>query len=252
MNCILFCEGETDQIILSEYCGNRFGFHYCRNKTLQSLFPETGFHYENSSHNLDIVFSRGHQFEADISKALSVNKLNTDFFYDHIIVITDHDSDEEVQQVWENVKAAIMPFAASSIQLMENKWITVSQNIGFEQIRDVSFLLLSIPIEGEGALETFLLNALEKEKGNSFLAVQARQFVGKIIQQKDTLSEEIFNPKYLKQRRMQVKAPLAVFFALAWPDRSFEDIQFLMKRIPWEKYVEIQTVFKELEVLKSK
>lgn len=60
--------------------------------------------------------------------------------------------------------------------------------------------------------------------------------------------EETFNPKYLKRRRMQVKAPLAVFFALAWPDRAFADAKDMLQAVRWNEYAEIQTAFRELDI----
>ncbi len=113
------------------------------------------------------------------------------------------------------------------------------------------YFFLSLPLEGDGALETFLLNAMEHETGNIFFSQQSKHFVKEIIEKKKKLPAEECNPKYLAKRRAQIKAPLAVFFALAWPDRAFADTKALLQAIPWAKYERIQISFRAFEILKT-
>lgn len=46
------------------------------------------------------------------------------------------------------------------------------------------YFFLSLPLEGDGALETFLLNAMEHETGNIFFSQQSKHFVKEIIEKK--------------------------------------------------------------------
>lgn len=57
------------------------------------------------------------------------------------------------------------------------------------------YFFLSLPLEGDGALETFLLNAMEHETGNIFFSQQSKHFVKEIIEKK----------KKTPSRRMQSK-----------------------------------------------
>lgn len=249
MNCALLCEGETDQIVLSEYFINRFNFRY--SGKMKGVFSTRGFHYQNNSHTLDIIFSQGHEFVKDLATILDINKKNAGKIYDRLIIVTDRDSEQELKSVWKNVIEKFNKFMLTEVPIQENQWLSARQALAFDEEIEVSLLLIAIPVDGEGALETFLLDALRKEKGNSYLIDKSTQFVDKIIGEKDSINDAIkFNPKYLKERRMQVKAPLAVFFALAWPDRSFADLQDMLKRVPWDEYAEIQKSFQEFDVLR--
>ena len=62
------------------------------------------------------------------------------------------------------------------------------------------YFFLSLPLEGDGALETFLLNAMEHETGNIFFSQQSKHFVKEIIEKKKKLPAEECNPKYLAKR----------------------------------------------------
>lgn len=250
MNVIILCEGETDQIILSEYFCHMYGFHYLRpNKRDKGCWP-TGCRYAHEDITMDIVYVGGNQFSEYIQKILSINRMNSGFAYSHVAVISDHDSDTEIQERWNSIAETISTACHCDFQIAENQWIEQVQQLDFDESIAVQYLFLSIPLEGEGALETYLLNAIENEPGNVFLSQQSKQFVKDIIEKKTTLSAEEFNPKYLAKRRTQIKAPLAVFFALAWPDRAFTDAKALLQEVPWEKYKQIQTSFRAFEIFK--
>lgn len=251
MNCVLLCEGETDQIILSEYFCNQFGFKYCRDNKLRKSFAERAANYQNEKHSLDIIFAQGHEFARDLDTILQINRMNTDVVYDRIIIMTDRDTRQEATTVWQHVIEKISKFTNSKILIQENQWLLFKQSVGFGEEIQISLLLIAIPIEKEGALETFLLDAFRREKGNSYLVDQAQQLVDTVVAEKDSLDENEFNHKYLKERRMQIKAPLAVFMALAWPDRSFVDLKDMMKRVPWNDYAEVQMAFCKFDIFNS-
>lgn len=251
MNVIILCEGETDQIILSEYFCHMYGFQYVRqNKRDKGFHWPTGCRYIHNDVSLDIVYVGGNQFSEFIEKILTINRMNSGFSYSHVAVISDHDSDKEIQERWHNIAETISTACHCDFQIAENHWIEQVQQLDFDESIAVHYLFLSIPLESDGALETFLLNAMENEPGNVFLSQQSKQFVKDIIEKKTTLSAEECNPKYLAKRRTQIKAPLAVFFALAWPDRAFADAKALLQKVPWAKYEQIQTSFRAFEIFK--
>ena len=101
-------------------------------------------------------------------------------------------------------------------------------------------LLLLIPFEETGALETFLLNAIGKDnsydnniiqKGNSFV---------------DTIDPE---KKYLNSRRYITKAKFDVYFSVRTAAEQFSERQNILKGVKWEEYELIQNSFKKLKEL---
>lgn len=247
MNGIILCEGETDQIILSEYFCHMYGFQFLRDSK-HKPFGNAGCRYIRDEDQLDIVYVSGNNFSEYVQRILTINKLNTGSTYTHMAVISDHDSDEEIQQRWQGIAEVISEACNCAFHIRENQWLKLEQPLAFDESLSLECLFLSLPLTGEGALETFLLNAIEHEPGNSFLSQEARKFVAELIKKKETLSSDEWNPDFLRSRRMQVKAPLGVFFGVAWPDRAFNDARDMFRRIPWPDYCQIQTSFQAFDV----
>ena len=251
MNSIILCEGETDQIVLSEYFCHMYGFRFLRGAK-NKPFGNAECRYTRGADRLDIVYVAGNNFSEYVQKVLKINQLNTGNTYTHMAIVSDHDSDEEIQQRWQGIAEVISTACGCAFHIQENQWLNLEQPSAFGESLPLECLFLSIPLTGEGALETFLLNAIENEPGNSFLAQESKRFVDDLIKRKGSLSDDEWNPAFLKSRRMQVKAPLGVFFGAAWPDRAFNDAREMFKRIPWQKYRQIQTSFQVFDIFRQK
>lgn len=213
MNSIILCEGETDQIVLSEYFRHMYGFEFSRGAK-KKTFGNAACRYTRKEDQLDIVYVAGNNFSEYVQKVLDINQLNTDDTYTHMAVISDHDSDEEIQQRWQEIAEVISEACRCTFHIKENQWLNLEQPSAFGESLPLECLFLSVPLTGEGALETFLLNAIEHEPGNSFLTQEAKRFVTGLIEKKENLTDAEWNPAFLKSRRMQVKAPLGVFFGV--------------------------------------
>lgn len=250
MNSIILCEGETDQIVLSEYFCHMYGFKFSRG-TKNKPFKNAGCRYIHEGDQLDIVYVAGNNFSEYVQRVLKINLLNTGDTYTHMAVISDHDSEEEIQQRWQEIAEVISEACRCAFHIKENQWLNLEQPSAFGESLPLECLFLSVPLTEECALETFLLNAIEHEPGNSFLAQEAKRFVTGLIEKKENLTNAEWNPAFLKSRRMQVKAPLGVFFGVAWPDRAFNDAQDMFRRIPWQKYHQIQTSFQAFNIFKQ-
>ncbi|KGI89654.1 DUF3226 domain-containing protein [Megasphaera elsdenii] len=251
MNSIILCEGETDQIVLSEYFCHMYGFEFLRGAK-NKPFGNAECCYIRGEDQLAIVYAAGNDFSEYVQKVLKINRLNTGNTYTHMAIVSDHDSDEEIQQRWQGIAEVISEACNCVFHIQENQWLNLEQPSAFGESLPLECLFLSIPLTGEGALETFLLNAIEHEPGNSFLAQESKRFVAELIKKKGSLSDDEWNPAFLKSRRMQVKAPLGVFFGVAWPDRAFNDAREMFKRIPWQKYRQIQTSFQVFDIFRQK
>lgn len=97
MNSIILCEGETDQIVLSEYFCHMYGFEFLRGAK-NKPFGNAECCYIRGEDQLAIVYAAGNDFSEYVQKVLKINRLNTGNTYTHMAIVSDHDSDEEIQQ----------------------------------------------------------------------------------------------------------------------------------------------------------
>ena len=93
-----------------------------------------------------------------------------------------------------------------------------------------------IPFDKEGALETFLLDALSEDKDDKIVVEAAKEFV-----------VDLDSGKYLTRDRDKIKAELGVTFAVIFPDKVFTMMNDLLIEIPWEEYTTVQECFTLLE-----
>ena len=100
-----------------------------------------------------------------------------------------------------------------------------------------SILLLIIPFEENGSMETFLLNAVgSKDPYDKMIIDQCNQFVERIDPEK----------KYLTSRRYITKAKFDTYFSIRTPAEQYAERQNILKNVEWEQYNHIQTAFQKL------
>ena len=101
----------------------------------------------------------------------------------------------------------------------------------------LKILVLIIPFEETGALETFLLKAIGKQSEyDKNIILKGNDFV-------DTVDPD---KRYLTSRRYITKAKFDVYFSIRTPSAFFVERQNILKGIEWEKYMEIQKCFEKL------
>ena len=121
-----------------------------------------------------------------------------------------------------------------------NGWASLSFKDFTSNDYSIELLLLIIPFEENGALETFLLNSIARKdaydaeiirKGNAFV---------------DTADP---SSKYLTHRGLKTKAKFDVYFSIRTPAKQFGMRQDILKNVQWEEYEIVREVFKELKKL---
>ena len=75
MNSIILCEGETDQIVLSEYFCHMYGFEFLRGAK-NKPFGNAECCYIRGEDQLAIVYAAGNDFSEYVQKVLKINRLN--------------------------------------------------------------------------------------------------------------------------------------------------------------------------------
>ena len=98
-------------------------------------------------------------------------------------------------------------------------------------------LMLVIPFEETGAMETFLLNAIaEQDEYDKYIINQCNAFVDNVDNQR----------KYLNKRRYITKAKFDVYFSVRTSAEQFNERRNIIKNVAWEKYPLIQNSFDKL------
>ena len=100
----------------------------------------------------------------------------------------------------------------------------------------VEILLLIVPFEQTGAMETFLLNAVAGED----------EYDKEIINRGNTFVDSVDPEKrYLTKRRYITKAKFDVYFSVRTAAEQFVERQNILKDIPWDQYLLVQETFKK-------
>ena len=237
---IILCEGETDQALLGYYMMGISDWKYKYDKSKLPFPQETINWFKDGQGNvLGIWAVGGNDFSSELEMIMDSEMV--EHTIDRIVVVTDHDDvDAEESRSYklrDVVKDSLSLDNDIDILWENNAWTEIKyRNSLGEYIINICYLL--VPAEEEGALETFMLNALcenEEEKNN--VISQVRDFLSGFASE-----------KYLKKRREKIKAELGVSISIMNPDRVFTIMNELLESVSWEKF---DTANKQFSVLKD-
>lgn len=243
MKSIILCEGGTDLTLIQYFMEKVNGWKYHSNRPkLFDLKQQKIFIKEDKI--LEIGATGGcSEIPKCFSKILNSQRIgsNSEERYENIVIITDNDEID----TFDNMKTTLEKlFNEHSITIENNivndSWINCTCENGAQDIINFRVLLLIIPFDEEGALETFLLKAIaSKDEYDNEIIEKGNIFVETVDPQK----------KYLVRRRYVTKAKLDVYFSIRTPVDQFTERQNILKNINWEEYEYIQDSFKKLREL---
>ncbi|MGP1585329.1 MAG: hypothetical protein ACTTH3_02305 [Schwartzia sp. (in: firmicutes)] len=246
MNAIILCEGESDLVILSQYFCNLFGYEYRGPSKTSGDDMMKACRYRRGDDSFVIRPANGvANFPQVLHDVLRTNKINTDDQnqFTHIAVISDHDSEEETELLVGKLNCVLAEYNLPDFR--EGEWRHGQQRTQMEERKiEVELLFLRIPLEENGALETLLLSALKEHPGDAYLASASRNFIDDLIQHR-----EAHGMNYLSKRAEQVKAPLAVFLAVASPTRIYRKQQEVFNMIDWTSLGEMRSTLRAFDIL---
>ena len=158
--------------------------------------------------------------------------------YSKIVIITDRDEAETELNLIQQMKKALNEYSVICDNELENdRWIQCKMPTEIGIKLQFSLLLLIIPFEQNGAMETFLLDAVgENDSYDKKMIDQCIAFVEDIDPQK----------RYLSSRRHITKAKFDTYFSIRTPVEQFAERQNILKNVDWENYTKIQTAFQKL------
>ncbi len=242
MNSIILCEGSTDFVLLQYLMRKAYGWSDAENQSmiLRGKVKRSRT-LEKGDGRLTIAGC------GSVSRLLPVldyvlerNRLSAgNEANDKIVLITDRD-EIETEAFFENKINGILEehdFHGEE-GICHGKWDGYTYRNGQGKEKQVELLLLVIPFEEKGAMETFLLGAIS----------QNDCYDADIIEKTNLFVEGIDSEKrYLTKRRYLTKAKFDVYFSVRTAAEQFVERQNIIKNIEWEKYILIQESFQKLE-----
>ncbi|KYH34430.1 hypothetical protein CLTEP_16630 [Clostridium tepidiprofundi DSM 19306] len=245
MKNIIFCEGSTDAILLSYYLGKVVGWNYNKRLTKKIGLPirnhenEEVYVYSKDEKEL-IIWAVGGQnnFHYAISHIIQANEvLERDNAYKKLIILKDRDQFEENNKILREIEDIFMDNGIKIDFKNNNDWVHYIYSNNYDEENHIEVLPIIIPFDKEGALETFILDAIcEMGEEESHVVGKSKEFISGF-----SLT------KYLNTQRLRVKGELAVALGTLFPQKTFTPIDSMLKSIRWEEYETIQNGFRKLK-----
>lgn len=245
MKSIIICEGETDFVFLQHFMIKVNGWKDSKQESnpsfKSSVSNSLSRDFFKDSNMLTIISCGGcgnikTVFEEVIRK--NENEIEDSERYTKIVVLTDNDDDCVETRIVSELNNSVK----NNIPISNNNWTLLTFKDATQNQFNSELLLLIIPFNENGALETFLLESVSKVNAyDAEIIKKTKEFV-------DTADPE---KKYLKHRGFITKARLYAYFAIRIEPtvNQFRQRRNVLTNIPWEEYENIRTVFKELKKL---
>lgn len=247
MNNIILCEGSTDYFLLQYYM--RAAYQWIDDKAIQKgILKMPNQKSRNLRKNSDVLTIMAVGGCSQIGNGLR-NVLNKNFLsppnlenvFSKIIIVTDRDEVGTEQAFIQTLQQILFEYNVSCTSCMSNNtWLKCSMYNQIGLPINFSILLLIIPFEENGAMETFLLNAVgDKDPYDKLIINECGQLVERIDPEK----------RYLTSRRYITKAKFDTYFSIRTPVEQYVERQNILKNIKWEQYNHIQKAFNKLSEL---
>lgn len=244
MNNIILCEGSTDYFLLQYYM--REAYQWIDDTSIQNgILKMPKQKSRNLTKNSDIltIMAVGgcSQIGNGLKTVLNKNYLsppNLSDVYNNIVIVTDRDEVGTEQTFIQTLQQVLSEYnITTTTSITHNTWLPYSMQNQVGVTINFSILLLMIPFEENGAMETFLLNAIaDKDSYDKTIIEQCNQFVDQIDPEK----------RYLTSRRYITKAKFDTYFSIRTPVEQYAERQSIVKNVKWEEYNHIQTAFQKL------
>ena len=241
MRSVILCEGSTDFVLLQHFMRRTYQWEHKSNKQIniagQSARECT---LQKDDNTVSIIGCGGcNRLIPCLNYELMLNSVSAlGEAYDKIVIITDRDEVLTEQEFSEQIEYQIKVYNGKYSGLItNNEWMEFSFINGYGDELKTKLLMLVIPFEETGAMETFLLNAIaEQDEYDKYIINQCNAFVDNVDNQR----------KYLNKRRYITKAKFDVYFSVRTSAEQFNERRNIIKNVAWEKYPLIQNSFDKL------
>jgi len=154
--------------------------------------------------------------------------------FSKIAVITDRDN-RRVSSIRDSFQSIFKPIITSA---ENNVWKSNTYTNSFGKQTSVDFLLLVIPHEKEGALESLLLDAISENTYDKVIVDKSKEYVDSV---------EPHALRYIRSARLKLKAYLGVSWAVQYPEKVFLLMNEQIRSVKWEDSKVLDECFSELK-----
>lgn len=251
MRSVIICEGSTDLVLVQYFMEKANGWTLKEDRKTERKLERGGLFSFQFLHNfykdeaeLTIGETGGcANIIGSFSMVLEGNRQSSSIeeVFDNVVVICDRDEKNMVEEFDSRFADCFTDLGISCTESIENDvWLHCSTKNARGDSISFRVLLLVIPFEETGALETFLLNAIsDSDNYDKYIIDECNEFV-------DTVDNE---EKYLTKRRYKTKAKFDVYFSIRTPLEQFRQRREILRGVSWEEYETIQTSFVKLKEL---
>lgn len=237
MNKLILCEGESDAILLSYYlqrtCGWKNGNAPAGLNIKVQKDNQSAYWYKNGQDNLLICGVGGKDnFGNFFDERIYNPQVKTNAFQ-KIAIVVDRD-DRDIISIQNSMRSKMKGLVP---RFQNRQWLSSTYRDAFGQEKTIESLLLIIPTEREGALETLLLDAISSNSYDKFIVDSCKEFVDGI---------EPNARKYISSNRLRLKAYLSTTWAIQSPEKMFRFINEQINSVKWEAYDILNECFREL------
>lgn len=239
MNKVILCEGETDAILLSYYLGKVSGWSFCKKPPKNiaikpDSFDQSANWYENGEDRLLICAIGGSGNVRSFFRDKIMRPIIDAGAFSRIALVLDRD-ENEIKSLEDHASSVFKPVIST---MRNHEWIQNTYKDAYDTEQIIEGLLVIIPTEHEGALETLMLDSISEDPYDAVIVERAGVFVS------DMKAEA---SKYLRNRRSVIKAHLGVTWAIQYPERVFKLMNEQILNVKWEKSEVLHKCFEQLE-----
>ncbi len=246
MKSIILCEGSTDYVLLQYFMRKVYGWEDKKtNERAKGKYIRFIRTMSKEEDQLSIGGCGGSNgILPGFEYIMEYNNLSAETeSYDKVVIITDRDDFNTESDAIRGIEKILQEKRVQAAEsLCNNKWEECLYRNGHGKQCRFSLLILVIPFEETGAMETFLLDAIANSSSyDAEIIRDCNRFVDHVDKEK----------KYLTKRRYITKAKFDVYFSVRTAAEQFVERQNILKNIEWENYIKIQEQFAKLGDLAS-
>ena len=246
---VVICEGRRDRALLQYYLLRALSWsdvidrsrqrRAIRHPGQQSRLLEKG------KDELTIMSSGGagniHKALEGVLKRIKSTPPDGSDAYDNISVVTDRADDETEPVMLKKLSDTLSKLGASTeSDLSNSQWIECRITTKTDIELSFRVQVLIIPFDENGAIETFLLEAVSRENAyDAEIVIKSKEFAGAADPEE----------RYLTKRSYRTKAAFDAFFSIRTAPEQFNERQSVFLNVDWENYSTVNEAFKAFEEL---
>ena len=242
MKNIILCEGSTDYVLLQYFMRKVYGWgdKGKSNEKSNSRYFKSVRTMMKESDSLSIRGCGGAKnLLPGFQYMVEYNNLSSESeAFDRIVILTDRDDAGTEAEFSKNVEDILNEGNVRiDTNVCNDCWVECYYHNGHGKEMRFQLLLLVVPFEDTGAMETFLLEAVSKKDNyDAEIITKGNAFIDGVDSEK----------RYLSKRRYITKAKFDVYFSVRTAATQFVERQDILKNVEWEEYAALQTGFAKL------